>query len=192
MRFIKYKLLAYYNNLYNAILFFRENIIIGKDYRIKGRLFVNNKGTIKIGENFKANSGKNYNPIGGDTVLRLLCHENAKLIIGNNVGMSNSTFVCANKITIKNNVMIGGGCRFWDTDFHPIDYKIRGAKEDAKNAKTAPILIKKNAFVGGGSVILKGVTIGEKSVVAAGSVVSKSIPDGEIWGGNPAKFIKKL
>ncbi len=41
-------------------------------------------------------------------------------------------------------------------------------------------------------MILKGVTVGEESIVAAGAVVVKSIPPGDIWGGNPAKFIRKL
>jgi acetyltransferase-like isoleucine patch superfamily enzyme len=47
-------------------------------------------------------------------------------------------------------------------------------------------------FIGARCIILKGVTIGEKSIVAAGSVVTKNIPEGEVWGGNPAKFIKKI
>jgi len=58
--------------------------------------------------------------------------------------------------------------------------------------QTRQVFLNKNGFIGGSSIILKGVFIGEKSIVAAGSVVIKSIPDGEIWGGNPAKFIKKL
>ena len=58
--------------------------------------------------------------------------------------------------------------------------------------KTKPILIKEGAFIGAQSIILKGVTIGKHSVVGAGSVVTKDIPDGEIWGGNPAVFIRKV
>ena len=53
-------------------------------------------------------------------------------------------------------------------------------------------MIKDHAFIGAHSLILKGVTIGKYSVVGAGSVVTKSIPDGEIWAGNPAHFIRKL
>jgi len=58
--------------------------------------------------------------------------------------------------------------------------------------KSAPIVIEDGAFVGGSSLIMKGVTIGRHSIVAAGSVVTKDIPPNEIWGGNPAKFIRKL
>lgn len=58
--------------------------------------------------------------------------------------------------------------------------------------KTKPVIIKDGAFIGTDCIILKGVTIGEKSVIGAGSVVTKSVPDGEIWAGNPAKFIRKV
>jgi acetyltransferase-like isoleucine patch superfamily enzyme len=53
------------------------------------------------------------------------------------------------------------------------------------------IVIKNGAWIGGSSIILKGVIIGSKSIVGAGSVVAKNVPPGEIWAGNPAKFIKK-
>lgn len=58
--------------------------------------------------------------------------------------------------------------------------------------KHATVVIKDGAFIGAHTIVLKGVTIGERSIVGAGSVVSRSIPDYEIWAGNPAKFIKKV
>lgn len=61
-----------------------------------------------------------------------------------------------------------------------------------KNINAAPIMIKDGAFIGTRSIILKGVTIGERSIVEAGSVVTKSIPHDEVWAGNPAQFIKRL
>jgi acetyltransferase-like isoleucine patch superfamily enzyme len=54
------------------------------------------------------------------------------------------------------------------------------------------VRIEDGAFIGTNAIILKGVTVGAESVIAAGAVVAKSIPPGEIWGGNPARFIKKL
>jgi len=107
------------------------------------------------------------------------------------LSMSNSAIVCVNSITIGDNVMIGGSCKIWDTDFHPIDPDMR-KKDPNKNFKSRPIIIKDNAFIGGCSIILKGVTIGENAVIGAGSVVSKDVPANEIWAGNPARFIKKV
>ncbi len=188
---VYYKVIGFCNNLHNMIVLYKENVKT-INYNINGRVFIRNKGKITLGRNFRANSGRHYNPIGGDSILRLICYENAKLDIGNNVGMSNLTIVCKNEITLGNNILLGGGCKIWDTDFHSLDYRYRNTKEDIKHVKSAPININSNVFIGAGSIILKGVTIGEKSIIAAGSVVSKSIPAGEIWGGNPAKFIKKV
>lgn len=90
---------------------------------------------------------------------------------------------------IGNHVLIGGGVQIYDNDFHAIDYRDRGSNEVIK---AAPVVIEDYAFIGANTIILKGVNIGKGSVVGAGSVVSKSIPSGEVWAGNPARFIKKI
>jgi acetyltransferase-like isoleucine patch superfamily enzyme len=59
-------------------------------------------------------------------------------------------------------------------------------------AKKRPVVINDNVFIGAHSTILKGVTIGKNSVIGACSVITKDIPDNEIWAGNPAKFIKSI
>ena len=150
---------------------------------------IKNEGVIDIGKNFIGNSGKRYNPIGGDINLSLIVHKNATLSIGNDVGISNSTIVCANRIDIHDNVFIGGSCKIWDTDFHSLDPI---ARKEGREIRTSPIKISKNVFIGGSSIILKGVAIGENSVIAAGSVLSKDVPSNQVWGGNPAKYIKNL
>ena len=72
------------------------------------------------------------------------------------------------------------------TENHPLDPATR------KGLITKPILIKQNAWIGAGATILPGVTVGENSVVAAGAVVSKDVPDHTVVGGIPAKFLKKV
>lgn len=175
----------------NLLTFKRFNVIHDDTFTINGFIFIANSGKIEIGKNFKANSGKNHNPIGGDTQLRFICGNNAKIKIGDNCGISNSTLISQTHITIGDNVMIGGGCKLWDTDFHSLKPDIRTSGFD-NDIKSSPIFIENNAFVGGGSIVLKGVTVGENSIIAAGSVVTKSVPKNEVWGGNPAKFIKNL
>ena len=116
---------------------------------------------------------------------------NAELKIGDNVALSNSAIYCSTKITIEEDVFIGGDCKVYDTDFHSIQYNERLAVPEIGKV-TAPVHIKKGVLLGTGSIVLKGVTIGEKSVIGAGSVVSKDIPANEVWAGNPIAFIKKI
>ena len=78
------------------------------------------------------------------------------------------------------------------SDFHSLDPIIRAGGEDQANKKRAPVVLCDNLFIGAHSTILKGVTVGENSIVGAGSVVTKNIPANQIWGGNPAKFIRNL
>ena len=78
-----------------------------------------------------------------------------------------------------------------DTDSHNIDYKIRrGQWTDWGVSK--PIVIEDDVFIGVNCIILKGVTIGARSIVAAGTVVTKSFPADCIIGGNPAKIIRRI
>lgn len=99
--------------------------------------------------------------------------------------------MAANSITIRENVLIGGSCKFYDTDFHPIDMNDR-LNDNKDEIKTAPIEIQDNVFIGAHCIVLKGVTIGQGSVIGAGSVVTKSVPEREVWAGNPAHFIRKI
>lgn len=175
--------------LYNYYTLKRNHIKYQSDLHIKGKLFI--MGNIEIGRNVSINSGYKYNPIGGSDRTILFTHGNGKIIIGNNVGISNSAIVAADNITIEDNVMIGGNCKIYDTDFHSIKNEHRMQKPDT-HIKTAPVYIMEGAFIGAHSIILKGVIIGKHSVIGAGSVVTKSVPDGEIWAGNPAHFIRKV
>lgn len=172
-------------------LWLRFSRVKYSNIKIDGFLLVYNKGKVKIGEGSKINSHSFKNLIGGDTRTTIIVKKDAELIIGKNFGISNSAIYCAKKIYIGNNVMIGGSCKIWDTDFHSLDSNVRkNTPNDYYNTK--PIIIEDDVFIGGSSIILKGVKIGKGSIVGAGSVVTKSIPSMEVWAGNPAKFIKKL
>jgi acetyltransferase-like isoleucine patch superfamily enzyme len=162
-------------------------------FRIKsyGFLFVSNKGSIVLGKNIVVNSNRFANIIGGDTQSNFMVGRNALLSLGDRVALSNSTICCRESVIIEHDVMIGGGCKIWDTDFHPISIEQR-KKDPNSNYKNKPVRIQAHAFIGANSIIMKGVTIGENSVIGAGSVVRTDIPSNEIWAGNPAVFVKKL
>ena len=162
-----------------------HHVSTGRNFRVTGKLYIRNNGKIEIGDNVRINSAWWANPIGfgGRTLFQIF--DGGELIIGDGCGISNSAFSSARRICLEENVMIGAGCKFYDTDFHPISPKKRIHGEN-QHAKTAPILIRRNAFIGAGVIILKGVTIGENAVIGAGSVVTKNVPANEIWAGNPA------
>lgn len=147
------------------------------------------KGKLKIGDGTRINSGIKYNAIGGNQECSFITRENGEIIIGKNVGISNTAFVSQTKITIGDNVLIGGSCCIYDTDFHSLNYEERKIRSNPGTI-SRPVIIKKGAFIGAHTIILKGVTIGEKAIVGAGSVVTKSIGGAEIWAGNPARFIR--
>jgi len=126
--------------------------------------------------------------------LKLIAPLNSSTIfIGDNVGMSNCTLFAYKSIIIEDNVMIGGGVNIWDTDFHPMYGSPRSSSsEDLTNVSISPVVIKKNVFIGALSIILKGVTIGENSIIGAGSVVTQTIPANVIAAGNPCQVIKSI
>lgn len=147
---------------------------------------------MSIGKNFAMNNGISHNPIEMPQPCTFFVDRGCSLIIGNNVGISQTALIAHADISIGDNVKIGGGTCVYTSDFHSLNKDLRRTGKDLKNRKSAPITIENNAFIGARCIILKGVTIGENSIVGAGSVVTKSIPANEIWAGNPAKFIRKI
>ena len=126
--------------------------------------------------------------------------DNSSLSIGSNTYIGGATLSCANNINIGNNVQIAWGVIIMDHNSHSLDYKKR--KNDLpntfKNIKTwedvtiSEVKIHDDVWIGVNSVILKGVTIGKGSIIAAGSVVTKDAEPMIVVGGNPAKILKRL
>jgi len=150
-------------------------------------------GLFSIGENLSMNNGIRWNPIGCYNRCTFFVDKGANLKIGSNLGISQAAIICHLSIQIGNNVKIGGAARIYDTDFHSLDPELRlNPKTDFGNKRKQPVVIEDNVFVGAFSTILKGVTIGQNSIIGACSVVTKNVPANQIWAGNPAKFIKNI
>lgn len=107
------------------------------------------------------------------------------------MGISHANITAFDSVVIEDNVLIGSGVKIWDTDFHSVDYLDRMQEPDT-HVQSASVIIKEGAFIGACAIILKGVIVGKHSVIGAWSVVTKNVPDNEVWAGNPAKFIKSL
>lgn len=192
VKLVRFKLMTLVSKLYCEFLFYTNNVLHGT-FSCYGKPYinVNLQGKCIIGNHFHMNNGYRYNPIGRNQPCYLVVDADAILTIGDNVGMSSAAIVCQNRITIGNHVMIGGGTCIYDTDFHSLDSNLRlDVIKDRLNKKTKPVIIGDNVFIGAHVTILKGVKIGNNCIIGACSVVTKSVPEGEIWAGNPAKFIK--
>lgn len=146
---------------------------------------------IKVGKNLVLISHSYFSEPGVNhpVILRTL-KPSAKIFIGDNVGISGGGICAAEEVIIGNNVMLGANAFITDTDFHPIAPQNR--RFSRENILTKRVVIKDNVFIGMNSLILKGVTIGENSVIGAGSVVAGNIPPNSIACGIPAKVIKSL
>ena len=127
--------------------------------------------------------------------------ESSLIDIKDNVFIGGNTIIdCKQEIIIEEDVLVSYECVIFDHDSHSaISFERKNDLNDFKNnklkwekVKSKKILIKKNAWICARSMILKGVTIGEGSIVAAGSVVTEDVPDYSLVAGNPAKFLKKV
>lgn len=184
----------------NRILFRLFGVTFGKGLRVYDRFYLTMHpgASLTIGDNFTFSSGDGINPLCRNLRGKIYIDNNASILIGNNVGISSACLWAKERITIGDKVKIGGDCILMDTDAHNLDYQIRNSGEtdekgisiDTLSANSSPIVIENDVLIGTRCIILKGVTIGARSIIAAGSVVTKSIPADCIAGGNPCKVIR--
>ncbi len=129
--------------------------------------------------------------------------EKATCTVGDYTLLNGALIMAEERIEIGSYCLISWNVGIADSDFHPIDPAQRRIDALALSPflkdrpsrpvlRTAPVVIRDNVWIGMGAVILKGVTIGENSVVAAGAIVTKNVPPNVIVAGNPAKVVKEL
>lgn len=151
----------------------------------------NRNAKIELGQECHIRSGFLTNLVGLSQRSIICAKDEAVIKIGNGVGMSGVTIYAREAITIGDRCVIGGNVKILDNDFHPADPDLRLENPCANYGKKA-IVIGNNVFIGCNSLILKGVTIGDNSVVGAGSVVCCSVPENCIVAGNPAHVVKNF
>ena len=185
------------NNLFRLLLypwvrvsFLLKGIPWGRGWRFYGVPIIQKiRGShMQFGDGLQLRSTVHSNPLGPNHPV-ILCswQAGAVLQVGRNFAMTGGSLVAAEKILIGDNVNVGANTIIMDTDFHPLDAEAR--RLDSAPAKTAPVSIEDNVFIGMNCLILKGVTLGKGSVIGAGSVVTKDVPSNAIVAGNPARLI---
>jgi acetyltransferase-like isoleucine patch superfamily enzyme len=167
------KVFAYLNGLLYAPRLEGFQII-----QVHGRLkVIKHNGTVQIGRRTTVWPGVKLTSLGADG------HAPASLTVGAYSSIGDRTQIhCSENITIGNYVLISWDCNILENNFH-------GTTDGG--IKSAPIVIKDRVWIGCRSIVLAGVTIGEGSVVAAGSVVTKDVPPGTLVAGNPARVIRE-
>lgn len=156
--------------------------------------------------------GHIYLTIGNDSIVSgsfIFESDKGHISIGDHTYIGASTFISRNSISVGENVLIAWGCTIYDHDSHSLFYEDRrkdlddclndinenkniGKSKNWSVVKSAPIVIKDDAWIGMNVIILKGVTIGRGAIVGAGSVVTKDVPDWSVVAGNPARVVKQL
>jgi acetyltransferase-like isoleucine patch superfamily enzyme len=176
-------------------IFLRLNKVrFGKNLKLNGFpvIFSKSGDKLSIGNHVTINSSFLSNLVGlYQRTIIVTRTADAKINIGNYVGISGATIYARKKITIGDHTLIGGNTKIIDNDFHPIDPVIR-RETPHDHIGVREINIGENVFIGCNCLILKGTTIGDNTVIGAGSVVSGEIPANCIAAGNPARVIRKL
>ncbi|HEV8661317.1 MAG TPA: acyltransferase [Thermoanaerobaculia bacterium] len=171
-----------------------QNVEYGKKIDVYGRVIIRSPaGKVIIGDRVKLISSSWR--CSGSAILPTKFrtgYPSAKIIIGDDCGMSGTSITARSKtIRIGPRTQIGPDCLFMDSDFHHV-WPPKRRNDFATDEYDFDITIGENVWFGARCIVLKGVTIGDNSVIAAGSVVVKSIPANCVAAGNPARVVKQF
>jgi UDP-2-acetamido-3-amino-2,3-dideoxy-glucuronate N-acetyltransferase len=149
-----------------------ENVKLGRDVRIRG--FVNLYGCA----------------IGDETRIGTFVEIQKGSTIGARCKIQSHTFICEG-VTLEDEVFVGHGVTFTNDRF-PRATNDEGLPKTEAEWSCEPTLVKRGASIGSGATLLCGITIGERAVVGAGSVVTKDVPPGAVVAGNPARVLRYI
>jgi len=167
--------------------FYGGNLTFAKSSKFNFRVTANGEGSVEVKDHVMLGYD-GANCVGTGEIFLQCRKKDAKISIGEGtICTSNLSVVAQEAVTIGKECNIGDMVSILDSDFHGI-----GADERKQEGESAPVVIEDNVWLGNRVIVLKGVTIGENSVVAAGAVVTNSIPSNVIAGGVPAKVIRDL
>jgi acetyltransferase-like isoleucine patch superfamily enzyme len=175
-----------------------------RNLRKQLRVCAVDKSASVVWRRIQSTQNNNALTIGAESLIQssiVFEREDATVLIGKRTFIGGALLACAEHIQIGDDVEIAWGTTIIDHNSHAIRYTERkndvvdslyGRPKDWTHVKRAPVTICDKAWIGFNAIIMKGVTIGEGAIVAAGSVVTKDVPPYTIVGGNPAKIIREL
>jgi acetyltransferase-like isoleucine patch superfamily enzyme len=145
---------------------------------------------VKLGANVKLSKFINLYgcEIGDNTKLGAFVEVQKNARIGKNCKISSHTFICEG-VTIEDDVFVGHGVTFIN-DSYPRATTSEGGLQTEADWNVETTVIKKGASIGSGATILSKITVGERAIVGAGSVVTKSVPANTVAAGNPARVLR--
>lgn len=161
----------------NAKIYLRSFAKVGRLVSVNEKPKIINKGHVELGDEVRIWSNINR--------AKIFVDKGAKLLVGNNSRINGAHLSVSTQMIIGNNVRIAPYSIIIDNDYHDVN-------DVSREGKKSPITIGDNVWIAMSSIVLRGVTIGEGSVVATGSVVTKDVPPYSIVAGVPAKVIKTL
>jgi len=170
-----------------------ENLCLSENVSFKGRphILKHKLANIKIGKNTTINSSNFGYHINMHSKCKLYADRaNAQIEIGNNCRIHGTCIHAYKSITIGDNCLIAANTQIIDGNGHQLSMDNANNRiNTTDNGK--PILIGNGVWIAANCIILGGATIGEGSIITAGSVVKETVPSNCIFGGNPAKLIKQ-
>ena len=160
---------------------------IGKNIKLDGDVpYIFGYGKITIGDNVKVGNRNTW-------VVGLKVYSEPLLKIGDNTTLGYMNMISvAKEVVIGNHCLLAGEIKIFDNNSHSLDPGKRREHAILDASEVEPVYIEDDVWIGTNAIIMKGVTIGKGAVVAAGSVVTKSIPSYTVVGGNPAKILKHI
>lgn len=168
------------------------------DVRIFGQLklsrITGSEIVLARGTTLNASAKRNTLESRGPNILKTI-RKGALIEVGEDSGMTSTTISSAVSVKVGRRVLLGAGVMITDNDHHVVEPKRGEQRRYLGLAASSPdhrVIIGDDVFVGARTIILKGVAIGEGSVIGAGSVVTKDIPAFVLAGGNPCRVIRKL
>ncbi|MGJ8696838.1 MAG: acyltransferase [Verrucomicrobiaceae bacterium] len=170
----------------NLILVRMSGVKLGENIILNGRPFVKIRkgGEMVFEDGVSINSSRWSNPLNTEKSVSLFAGPEGKLVLREGAGVSGCQIIAYSTVRVGKSSLVGAGSLICDSNMHEVPL---GSPE---GIRVEPIEIGDSVFVGARCIILKGVTIGDGAVVAAGSVVIGNVAPNTLVGGNPAKVIK--